>query len=74
LKSKRCWNSSAIDNIYVVDGGQVIQQSVGIPMGANCVPLLADLFLYSYEVEFIQKLQHEKEKYLAVAFNSKEDG
>jgi hypothetical protein len=43
-----------IDNIYVVVGGKVFQQSVGIPMGTNCVPLLADLFLYSYEAEFIQ--------------------
>jgi hypothetical protein len=33
-----------IDNIYVVVGGQVFQQSVGIPMGTNCAPLLADLF------------------------------
>ena len=23
-------------------GGRVFQQTVGIPMGANCVPLLAD--------------------------------
>jgi hypothetical protein len=39
-------------------------------MGMNCAPLLADLFLYSYEAEaeFIQNLLHEK-KYLAVAFN-----
>jgi hypothetical protein len=39
-------------------------------MGANCAPLLADLFLYPYEGGFIQKLLHEKKKYLAVAFNS----
>ena len=25
-------------------------------MGTNCAPLLADLFLYSYEAEFIQTL------------------
>jgi hypothetical protein len=25
-------------------------------MGTNCAPLLADLFLYSYESEFLQKL------------------
>jgi hypothetical protein len=59
-----------IDNIYVVVGGQVFQQSVGIPMDSNCAPLLADLFLYSYEAEFIQKFLHEKKKSLAVAFNS----
>ena len=39
-------------------------------MGTNCAPLLADLFLYSYEAEFIQKLLHKKNKSLAVAFNS----
>jgi hypothetical protein len=38
-------------------------------MGMNCAPLLADLFLCSYEVEFIQKLLQEKKKSLAVAFN-----
>ena len=41
-----------VDNIYVRFGGQLFQQTVGIPMGTNCVPLLADLFLYSYENEF----------------------
>jgi hypothetical protein len=59
-----------IDNIFVLFGDQVFQQSVGIPMGTNCAPLLADLFLYSYEAEFIQKLLHEKKKSLAVSFNS----
>jgi hypothetical protein len=57
-----------IDN-HVVVSGQVFQQPVGFPMGSNCVPLLADLYLCSYEAEFIQKL-HEKEISLAVAFNS----
>ena len=37
-------------------GDQVFQQSVGTPMGTNCAPLLADLFSYSYEAEFVQKL------------------
>ena len=59
-----------IDNIFVVFGNQVFQQSVGIPMGTNCAPLLADLFLYSYEAELIQTLLHKKKKSLAVAFNS----
>jgi hypothetical protein len=52
-----------ISNIFVVGG-------VGIPMGTNCVTLLADLFLYWYEAEVIEKLLHEKKKFLAVAFNS----
>ena len=45
-----------VDNIFVVFGGKVFQQIVGIPMGTYCAPLLADLFLYSYEAEFIQSL------------------
>ena len=58
-----------VDNIYVVFGDQVFQQSVGIPMGTNCAPLLADLFLYSYEAEFVQKLLRDNNKKLAVSFN-----
>ena len=45
-----------VDNIFVVFGGNVFQQIVGIPMGTHCAPLLADIFLYSYEAEFIQSL------------------
>jgi hypothetical protein len=41
-------------------GGTLFQQVVGIPMGANCAPLLADLILYSYEWEFLQKLVKDK--------------
>jgi hypothetical protein len=38
---------------------------VGIPMDTNCAPLLADLFLYSYEADFIQGLLKKNEKKLA---------
>ena len=40
-----------IDNIFVMFGGHVSQQTVGIPMGTNCAPLLVELFLYSYEAD-----------------------
>ena len=58
-----------IDNIFVMFGGRVFQQTVGIPMGTNCAPLLADLFLYSYEANFIQELLQNKDKKLAISFN-----
>jgi hypothetical protein len=58
-----------VDNIYVVFGDQVFQQSIGIPMGTNCTLLLADLFLYSYEAAFVQKLLRDNNKKLAVSFN-----
>ena len=42
-----------IDNIYVEFGGRVYQQTVGIPMGTNCAPLVADWLLCSYEAVFV---------------------
>jgi hypothetical protein len=51
-----------LDIMYSVVGDQIFQQSVGIPMGTNCAPLLADLFLYSYEAEFVQKLLQDNNK------------
>ena len=58
-----------VDNIYVRFGGQLSRQMVGIPMGTNCAPLLADLFLYSYENEFLDKLIKEGKRKLARKFN-----
>ena len=58
-----------IDNIFVEFGGRIFQQTIGIPMGTNCAPLLADLFLYSYEVEFVQSLLQAGKKRLAQQFN-----
>ena len=58
-----------IDNIFVMFGGRVFQQTVGITMGTNCAPLLADLFLYSNEADFIQWLLKKNEKKLARSLN-----
>ena len=54
-----------IDNLFVIFGGRVFQQTIGIPMGTNCAPLLVNLFLYSYEADFIQGLLKKNEKKLA---------
>jgi hypothetical protein len=58
-----------IDNIFAMFGGRVFQQTVGIPMCTNSAPLLADLFLYSYEADFIQGLLKKNEKKLTRSFN-----
>ena len=58
-----------VDNIFVVFGGKVFQQIVGIPMGTNCAPLLADIFLYSYKAEFTQSLLLTGKKKIASQFN-----
>jgi hypothetical protein len=58
-----------IDNIFGMVGEPVFQQTVGIPMSTNCAPLLAELFLYSYEADFIQGFLNKNEKKLARSFN-----
>ena len=58
-----------VDNIFMVFGEKVFQQIVVISMGTNCAPLLADLFLYSYEADFIQSLLSTRKKKLASKFN-----
>ncbi|KAK3098297.1 hypothetical protein FSP39_018072 [Pinctada imbricata] len=67
-KSYKSWTCSdlcsalsfLLDNICVRFGENLYKQVVGIPMGTNCAPLVADLFLYTYEKEFIQNLQKQR--------------
>ena len=58
-----------VDIIFVLFAGKLFKQIVGIPMATNCAPLLADIFLYSYETEFIQSLFSTGRKQLASRFN-----
>ena len=58
-----------IDNIFVQFGGRLFRQAIGIPMGTNCAPLLADLFLYSYENEFLDNMIRSGHRRLAMSFN-----
>ena len=51
--------SYLLDNIYIIFGTKLYRQIVGIPMGTNCVPLVADLFLYCYERDFMDSLNHD---------------
>ena len=44
-----------INNIFVQFRGCLFRQLTGIPMGTNCAPLLADLFL-PYENEFLDNM------------------
>ena len=66
--SYRCWSCAELceaftflmENIYVQFDGMVYQQIVGIPMGTNCAPVIADLFLYCYERDFMSDLHKSK--------------
>ena len=45
-----------IDNIYIQVCSVVLRQCIGIPMGTDCAPLIADLFLFSFEFDFMKGL------------------
>ena len=49
--------SYLLDNIYIRFGTNLYRQIVGIPMGTNCAPLVADLFFYCYERYFMDSLK-----------------
>ena len=35
-----------LDSIFIRFGTKLYRQTIGIPMGTNCTPLVADLFLF----------------------------
>jgi len=49
-----------VDNIYVTFGDKCFRQVIGIPMGTDCAPFLANLFLYFYEYKWIDKQRKAK--------------
>ena len=59
-----------LDNIYIRFGSKLYRQNVGIPIGTNCAPLVADLFLFCCEMDFMKSLTKEKRYDLIDAFNS----
>jgi hypothetical protein len=54
-------------NIFVMLGGRVFHQTVDIPIGTNCAPLLTDLFLYV--ADFIPGLLRKNAKKITLSFN-----
>ena len=57
-----------LDNIFIRFGTNLYRQVVGIPMGTNCAPLVADLFLVCYERDFIMSLSDDKQAGVNDAF------
>ena len=45
-----------LDNLFIRFGSKLYRQIFGIPMGTNCAPLVADLFLFCYERDFMLSL------------------
>ena len=59
-----------LDNIYIIFGTKLYRQIVGIPMGTNCAPLVAVLFLFCYERDFMTSLSDVKHAEIIEAFKS----
>ena len=57
-------------NIYIRFGTTLYRQIVGIPMGTNCAPLVADLFLFCYEKDFMTSRFDVKQAEIIEAYKS----
>ena len=59
-----------LDNIYIRFGSKLHRQIVDIPVGTNCAPHVADLFLFCYERDFMLSLSDDNQAEVIEAFNS----
>ena len=59
-----------LDNICIRFGTKLYRQVVGIPMGTNYAPLVADLFLFCYERDFMMSLSDDKQADVIDAFDT----
>ena len=66
-----------IDNCYIAYKNCVYRQVIGIPMGTNCAPYLANIFLFMYESQYIKTLvdrgQVKKASLLSNIFRYQDD-
>ena len=64
-----------LDNIFVRFGPKLYRQIVDIPMGSNCAPLIADLFLFCYEIlwALFLTLSYNREAEIIQAFRYLDD-
>ena len=59
-----------LDNIFIRFGTKLYRQVVGIPMGTNCAPLVAEIFLFCYERDLMISLSDNKQAGVIDAFNT----
>ena len=62
-----------LDNtrIYIRFSSKLYRHIVGIPIGTNCAPLVADLFfLFCYERNFVLSISEDNQSDVIEAFNS----
>ena len=59
-----------LDTFFIRFATQRYRQTVGIGMGTNCTPLVADLIIVCYDRDFIKSLSCENQADIIKAFNS----
>ena len=59
-----------LGTIYIRYCTKLYRQIFGIPMGINCAPFVADLFLFCYGRDFMTSLTDVKQAEIIEAFNS----
>ena len=62
--------SYLLDNIYNSFGNKLHRQIDGIQKGTNCDPLVADLFLFCYERDFMTSFSDDNQENIIEAFKS----
>ena len=53
-----------INNIFIRNGKTVNRRTVAIPLGTNCTSLIADLFLFRSEKDFMLSIFRYSKRYL----------
>ena len=56
--------------IFIRFGTKLYRQVVGIHMGTNCAPLVADLFMFCYERDLMMSLPNDKQADVIDPFNT----
>ena len=59
-----------LNNIFIRIGSKLYRQIVGNLMGTNCTPLIAELFLFCYERDFMLSLLDNNQTDIIEAINS----
>ena len=58
------------DNLFARYGNAIFRKVIGIPVGTNCAPLVAELLLYCYERDFMLSLKPDSQADVINASNN----
>jgi hypothetical protein len=68
-----------VEHVFIQCGDKIFQQIIGIPMGTNCAPFLANLYLFAKEFHWINEMYQKQEtrailfKYFRMCFRYLDD-